>query len=51
MARRRCRVSPPDGVARVLGTGPPARPASWVRMAVALASNELRLRPAAARAS
>ncbi len=28
---------------RVLGTGAPAAPASWVRMAMALAANELRL--------
>ena len=43
-------MRPIDGAARVLGTGEPARPASWLRMALALASNELRLRPAAARA-
>ena len=32
-----------EGTTRVLGTGEPARPASWLRMALALASNELRL--------
>jgi ABC-2 type transport system permease protein len=36
-------VSTAEGPARVLGTGNPATPSSWLRMAVALAANELRL--------
>jgi ABC-2 type transport system permease protein len=32
-----------NGTTRVLGTGTPAAPAPWLRMAMALASNELRL--------
>lgn len=33
----------PDGSGRLLGTGTPAAPASWLRMALALTANELRL--------
>ncbi len=36
-------MSPGEGTPSVLGTGTPARPASRLRMALALASNELRL--------
>jgi ABC-2 type transport system permease protein len=32
-----------EGTSRILGTGEPARPASWLRMALALGANELRL--------
>lgn len=36
-------TSPAGGAGRVLGTGAPARPASWLAMAAALTGNELRL--------
>jgi len=36
-------VSTTDGSGRLLGTGTPAVPASWLRMTLALTSNELRL--------